>query len=425
MNWKNRILYPLVTVIVLLNSCDSFEPDIEPEGEGALDVKNAISALPGTPLFIDLKKSIITSGAVQIQVKAQPSKGSANIEGDAVLRYVPKPEFLSGQDFLSLNLLNSQGSIIDTDSIFINVVQSADSLPCFNGALSDFYSTPQDLLVSIQPIQNDGYCGDVAAGAVIKFHGQPKHGSLEQVALFTYQYQPEAGFTGNDNFMYELELIDLDGNSSFSLAQINIEVHEQESPACDSVIYPFYHALQKPLDEFYIFEPFAPHPSCDISEWSVDSLYVQYGAVEVTENGMIKYFPGQNTDDYISYAITYNGRKDHNYMEISIKEDSASICPEAFDDEYQIYVVGMQDSIATRSDPFVFNPADNDTYCNSNYSINMLEEPDLGVATLKDNQVFEYYVEEEFTGTKTTTIKYEICDAGECSSAYIYLNVHK
>lgn len=421
MNLKNRFLYPFLIIGSLFSACDSFQEDVQPQGEQELELKNAISALPGTSLYIDLKRSINTSGAVKFQINAYPEKGTANIKDDAVLLYVPKAEFLNGQDFLSVDLLNSLGSVVDTDSIFINLVQSEDSLPCFNGALSEYYNTPQDQPVILTPLQNDGYCSDDVSGAVVKFQNDPEYGTLEQVALFTYKYTPEAGFVGDDEFMYELELIDNDGNSSFSLAQIKVGVHKKVNTHCDSAVYPFHHNLKKPLDEFYLFQPFEPHPLCDVSEWTVDSLYVESGQVKVTDDGMIKYFPGSTTSDYITYKITFDDQIFHNHITVQIEEDSTGSCPKAFNDEFHLYIV--RDSIGTSSEPYVLDAADNDDVCTEKFTIGILDHPEIGVASISDDQQIVYYADEEFSGVKETMIRYQLCDGVQCDDAYMYLTL--
>lgn len=420
MNWKIRHLHPAILLGILLTACDSFQEDVLPKSEDELAVQGAVSILPGTVLFLDLKDAVNASGAVQVRIELEPAKGTANIDEDAILKYTPNPDFLTGQDFMSLNLINQEGSTIDTDSVFINVVQSTDSLPCQNGALSDYYSTPNDQVLVFSPLLNDGLCGDEISEVCLNFTTQPEHGQLVSGdSSFTYQYIPEANFIGTDIFMYELTISCADGNSKSSMAQISIDVYDDLLSGCDSMVYPFHYVLEWPLEEYYIFEPFKPHPLCDVFEWTVDSLFANSGQVEVNEDEMINYFPGTASEDLITYRISFGGRKFHNSIHIQIAMDDTISCPDAIDDEFYLYIV--EDSIGTIDHPHILPPANNDTFCTEAFTIDILESPSVGVATVTDEQLIEYYVEEEFSGVTETTLKYELCNDGQCDAAYVQI----
>lgn len=419
-----------------MSGCDSFEDDAQPRGEQELDLKESISALPGTSLFIDLKKRINTSNTVKFEIGANPTKGTAAISAEAVLSYVPKADFVSGLDLISLNLYDAVGVLIDSDSIWITMEDSVGNIPCFNGALSDYYSIQKDQPITIYPILNDGYCFSETSGAVINLISEPQHGSVQKSnELFAYEYVPASGFTGHDSFMYELELIDLYGESDFSLAEINIEMVDFQDSVfspCDSLLYqPILYSLQKPKQESYILPPVLLDPFCGtIGEWDVELVSVVHGSAEITEVGHIKYFPSTSDSDTIIYNINLASETVKKYMLIEFFDGDThcSVILQANDDSYTFTFDSA--SIGSSMEPYLFDPAANDVHC-FDYSLEIVEFPDLGVAEIisgtnnDDKPVFSYYSDEEFLGEKDTDLMYEICEDGICERATVHLKLIK
>lgn len=430
----------LLFISIIVISCDSFQDDASPKAEEELDIKSAIAALPNTSLFIDLKKTINTDEVVRFAISTSPTKGNATISEEAVLLYMPFTEFQSGQDFISLDLIDGSGQTIDTDSIFISMTISEDSLPCFNGALSDYYHTQENSSVVIYPISNDGYCVDQISGAVMDILDEPAHGTLNKIELFTYSYLPDDGFIGTDEFMYELTLIDGDGLEYNSLAQINIEVinyQDMLNALCDSLITePQLFSLITPgLSEYY-FDPFLKDPLCGSLSYEIDIVSVEYGVATATDSGQIKYLPGMASEDKILFDIIYLDSDEviSNYIQIEFIQDT--LCNhgffklEATPDYYEL--IFDNDSIGTSQNPYLINIADNDIHC-FDYTLEILTQPDIGVAEIVDDSendgilLLSYYSEEEFEGAQTeiTRFKYKICSDDGCSEAEITIQVTK
>lgn len=322
MNWKKHFFY-LTILAVSLAACDSFQDDVAPTGEDELVLKSAISALPNTSLFIDLKSVIQTSETVKFMIGQQPAKGTASIDSKAVLFYQPMEEFVSGQDYLTIIMIDQSGNTIDTDGLYINMTLSADSLPCLNGALTDYYTTEPETPIILTPLENDGYCPGETSGAILDFTEEPSNGSIEQVELFTYSYTPNTGFTGVDAFMYELTLIDNDGQEYYSLAQVNVTV--ELSTPCDTLIQP--QSIEVDVwggawGDDVVIELFnLDTTACSSLDYLVSIDDVIYGEVVYDEDypNMIYYTPGNSSVDTVSYTVTFaDGHSVSSYVEILI-----------------------------------------------------------------------------------------------------------
>lgn len=432
MNWIKKISY-LTIFLSVISSCDSFEDDALPSNEKELSLAGDISALPNTSLFIDLKKTINTSSAVRFQINTLPNRGDVSISSNAIMHYVPNKDFLSGNDFLSLDLINGGGQTIDTDSIFISMASSADSLPCFNGALSDNYFTSVNEPLWIDPIANDGYCVDQISGAIMNILDDPENGKLEKVELFTYSYIPDHNFIGTDEFMYELILIDDIGVEHYSLAQINVEVKEHQDTLawlCESLMQPVLYSLVEPREDFYFFDPFIQDPFCGIIEYDLDIISVDNGSAIITDAGQIKYFTTSEATDKIIYDIILDDRTKRSWIDIEFIEDgtTCNAILEAADDLYELTFTG--DSIGTQEMPYLINIADNDIHC-FDYSLKIINPPTIGVATIHQSSngngipLLSYYSEEEFAGEFTTKLDYEICNNEKCDEATVTLKLIK
>ncbi|MFY0607990.1 MAG: hypothetical protein JXR10_14825 [Cyclobacteriaceae bacterium] len=432
MNWKNQYLIVLIIALAMA-SCDSFEDDFTPQGEQELELISDITVLPNTPLLFDLKRALHTAEKVKFDFAAVPKHGDITLFGNGIMKYKPHDTFVSGSDLISLSILNEQGALIDTDSIVINMASSADSLPCFNGALSDYYSTGINdpflggSSIIISPILNDGYCAESTSGAILDFIEEPSFGHIEQVELFTYKYTPNLGFTGTDSFRYELTLVDNEGVSFYSMAEVRVEVlyMNQGSGACDSLVYPFEVFMTDSVEQITIL-PFKPGPACDVFDWTVSILNVSSGSAIINEDNMIEYTRGQGDDSVavISYNIQVLDFVGQNEIYVLFDEGDHSLnCLEANDDSYHLYI--MQDSIGTESEPYYLNISANDIFCDFDFELNMLTEPHIGVATIDESNTLVYYVNQEFAGIMETSFEYEICKTNNCQSATVYLTVEQ
>lgn len=416
MNWKRSYLFPVFATL-LLAACDSFQEDLAPKGEDELILRPTVSALPNTSLYIDLKKTLQTSEVVKFELIVMPSKGQASITDESVLHYVPNQDFISGEDFLTIELINQSGVVVDSDSLFISMSASADSLPCFNGALSDYYYTEENSSLTFNPLSNDGYCPEQPSGAILDIIEDPEHGEVQQVELFTYSYTPEAGFIGSDSFMYELTLVDDEGSEYYSLAMVTIEVKEAYSH-CDSLVSPFTYHIENHSEPFHIIEAFRPDPFCgSYNDYTITVLEVASGKAEVVDDHYIKYTPGSDTIDFINYKIALPTKTLYNEIMITFGEQR---CLEAFDDWYELEVL---DSIGTSRDPYRLGVTSNDVICGE-YSLEILEQGSIGVAEVSGGLV-SYYADEEFAGTMETRFKYEVCSSGACDQAWVNLTVSK
>ena len=416
----------------ILIGCDSFQEDLAPMTEQKIGLSQSVSVLPNTPLFLDLKKNLKTSGAVKFQIASVPEQGNVTILENSILHYKPHDTFKSGSDIVSLAMVNESGQVISTESLMITMAVSADSLPCFNGALSDYYIIYVGESQNFNPINNDGYCVENTSGAILNFLEKPKHGKLEQTSLFVYKYTPNENYIGSDTFRYELTLIDNERQEFSSIAEVRFEMREDELLGCDSLIYPFTVVLADSLRSIEI-SPFTPDFACDEIDWDISINSVSTGSARITSGRQIEYTRGFDNDStgVIYYQMGIGDIIIQNQINLVIeplKKDDLGDCLIAVDDS--LYLSINVDSTGTSYEPYYLNFSSftsNDTFCDSNFEVSLLTQPNLGEARVfifdRFSKFVIFSIEEEFTGIRETSLIYEICDSEGCDSAVIYLQI--
>ncbi|MEQ8239452.1 MAG: hypothetical protein RIA69_09585 [Cyclobacteriaceae bacterium] len=424
MNWKNRKFYLILGLALFFTACDTFEDDALPTGDKTLQLQSTITTTPNTDFYLDLKTTINTTETVRFTLNDLPTKGDANINEAAILHYKPRTDFVVGTDWLTVDLFNLDGQLLDTDSIVISMADSL-GIPCFNGALADFYTMFVDGHLVFDPTLNDGLCKAQIKKIDVLF-AEPKNGeiSILQDSVLTYVYIPNPGFVGADSFEYELSIVDVNDNLYESFSSVVVKVLDQSfGSSCDSILYPFFYDISSEL-EFIEVLPFRTPPACDVFDFDVNIIQVSSGKVELTENKLIRYFPGENNVGVVEYTLTalnlVNERNTITFKVIDVGDTTG--CALAIDDNY-FFDLTASDSTAT--EPFMFAPFENDEYCTENFTIEIIDAPDLGTAVVVNGQYIQMEVLEEFKGTQTTSMSYRLCDNNICDFAYCVISIEK
>jgi hypothetical protein len=93
-------------------------------------------------------------------------------------------------------------------------------------------------------------------------------------------------------------------------------------------------------------------------------------------------------------------------------------------DDYYIYYA-YPDSVTQEVPVFEFDPVENDFLCSADYTIDILQQPELGSAVVDEDQWISYQTSEEFVGEKTTQLIYKVCVGEDCENAVVQLTVYK
>jgi len=157
-----------------------------------------------------------------------PANGSLNFNPDGTVTYTPNGDFNGSDSFTYLADDGTDGSNVATVSLTVNSVNDAPV------AGDDAYSVDQDNPLTIAApgvlgndtdVEHDPLTAALVAG--------PSSGILNLASDGSFNYTPNAGFSGSDSFTYEAN----DGQAGSNVATVTITVNPiATGPAIDKGI---------------------------------------------------------------------------------------------------------------------------------------------------------------------------------------------
>ena len=105
-----------------------------------------------------------TSGKINLQISARPTKGQLSEPAAGLLRYSPSQNF-KGTDEFAFAIFNSKNEFIQSDTVIIIVDDDTTNLPCGVYPQDDWVNATGPL-VSVDVLANDIFCGDSASFVV-------------------------------------------------------------------------------------------------------------------------------------------------------------------------------------------------------------------------------------------------------------------
>ena len=161
-------------------------------------VDDYFEGTPNSDLTVNLfSNDTIGSDITSIEVyPSDPASGQImSVSMDGTITYRPATDF-SGQDSFSYVIVTSESS--DSAVVTIDIVSTNPVLD----AVDDFFAARQDRELTLDIFANDDWRNTSS-----DFHytyTEPAHGSLQVLGDGTIVYQPDADFTGPDEFTYTL-----------------------------------------------------------------------------------------------------------------------------------------------------------------------------------------------------------------------------
>ncbi|MCB9185743.1 MAG: tandem-95 repeat protein [Flavobacteriales bacterium] len=335
-----------------------------------------------------------------------PSNGSVTLFGNGTFNYTPDPGFI-GTDVFTYSICDDQiPSLCDTAEVTIVVLpdyNGPDNDPPFAG--DDFALTPQEVPVSGDLLVNDwDVNGDNIIINTTPVSG-PSNGSVVVNSNGTYTYTPNPGYTGPDQFVYE---ICDDGTPSLcAQATCYITVYPGNNPPV--AVDDFNNTL--------VDTPVSGNVVTNDSDPNGDNLTVNPSPVSGPDNGTLVLTPGG------AYTYTPNNgfEGEDTFTYVVCDDGTPSMCDTA---TVTISVIPVTDD----NDPPVANPdayvtqedvpvtgnitANDDDPDGDNIILNTtpITGPSNGSVTVAANGNIVYTPNPGFTGTDSFT--YSICDDG-------------
>ena len=335
-----------------------------------------------------------------------PDNGSVTLLGNGTFNYIPNPGF-TGEDVFTYSICDDQiPSLCDTATVTILVLpdyNGPDNDPPFAG--DDFALTPQEVAVSGDLLVNDyDINGDPITINTTPISG-PSNGSVVINSNGTYTYTPGTGFTGTDQFVYE---ICDDGTPNLcAQATAYITVYPDNNPPV--AVDDFNNTL--------VDTPVSGSVITNDSDPDGDNLTVNPVLVSGPSNGIVSLLPNGN------YTYTPNsGFEGEDSFVYSVCDDGIpQLCDEATVTISVIPVTNDNDPPVANPDAYVTQTgvavpgnitSNDDDPDGDNIVLNTtpLTGPSNGSVTVLPNGDIVYTPNPAFIGEDSFT--YSICDDG-------------
>ena len=189
-----------------------------------------------------------------ITVLTQPANGTATVNDggtpndptDDTVDYTPDPDY-NGTDNFDYEICDSDG---DCDPATVTVtVNSVNDIPI---AVDDSATTDEDMPVNIAVLNNDDFGGDGPSTGTITVLTQPANGTAtvndggtpNDPTDDTVDYTPDPGYSGSDNFDYEI--CDADGDCDPATVTVTVNLvndlptaNDDSGSSCEAVSEEF------------------------------------------------------------------------------------------------------------------------------------------------------------------------------------------
>ncbi|NNC94729.1 MAG: tandem-95 repeat protein, partial [Chitinophagales bacterium] len=136
-------------------------------------------------------------------ISQQPTNGSATLQPDGSITYVPDPGYIGPDSFMYIICDNGLPVECDTGIVYLNVHVDSFMLIAFQ----DDTSTFEDKGVMINVIYND-FIPPVNGSIYVTIKTYPQHGSLSgDISSGMVEYMPDGNYGGVDSFFYQICLV--------------------------------------------------------------------------------------------------------------------------------------------------------------------------------------------------------------------------
>src|SRR4029453_6035603 len=175
---------------------------INPVETSVVVADDAYSTGEDVPLVTDARMGVLVNdfdpdgGTLTAAVATPPAHGTLTMNADGSFTYTPEADW-NGTDTFVYEVTSSTGGSVETTATI--VVQPLNDAPV---AVADEFTGLVGTVISGNVMANDSDIdGDALTAHLIR---GPEHGELVFNSDGTFTFTPDAGFTGEDCFRYQL-----------------------------------------------------------------------------------------------------------------------------------------------------------------------------------------------------------------------------
>ncbi|MEZ4868830.1 MAG: Ig-like domain-containing protein [Caldilineaceae bacterium] len=320
-----------------------------------------------------------------------PASGSVSLNGDGSFTYTPNQDF-NGSDSFTYKLNDGAAdSNVATVTVVIGGINDAPV------AVDDGYATDEDTVLNVPVpgvLSNDSDVdGDTLTSVVVD---SPANGSVSLNADGSFSYTPDANFSGNDSFAYQLS----DGQANSNIATVTIIVNAvNDAPVAVDDSYSTNEDV--PLN---VAVPGLLSNDTDADLNALTAILVSgpaHGSLTFNADGSFSYTPASNYNGSDSFTYKANdGQVDSNVATVNLTIVAVNDPPVAGNDSYST----NEDTPLSVAAPGVLGN-DSDPVEGSPVSAELVSGPAHGSLTLNADGSFSYTPAANYSGADSFTYK--------------------
>ena len=347
----------------------------------SIDVANGVLANDSDPDSDTLTASLITNA----------SNGTVNLNGDGSFTYLPNTDY-RGEDAFVYEA--SDGELTTGQ---VSVVLLVNSLPV---AVGDNYSFEEDTVLqvgaSLGLLKNDTDADDDVLVPSITV--QPSHGTVTLSINGSFEYEPDADFTGTDSFQYRVN----DGLADSNEVTVSLTVTAaDDAPVANDDAYT--------MDEDNVITVGSEQGILlNDNDVDGDSLTatlvddVSNGTLVLTTGGTFTYTPDAHFSGFDSFTYrASDGTNDSDVATVTITVAPINDAPVPMDDSYTL----DQGSTATIDAASGVLANDTDVDVGDTLTASVVDDAHHGSLSLNGDGSFTYTPDATFTGSDTFTYR--------------------
>ena len=303
--------------VIAVNDAPTLGDDNYATDEDAVLTVNAAAGLLANDADVD-------GDSLTAVLVAGPTNGSLTLNPDGSFEYTPNPGFYGSDSF---SYLANDGTV---DSASANVALTVNRVNQLPVSLDDYYQVDEDtpLVVGVAGILGNDSDGDADPLTAVLQSG-PSHGSLTLNPDGSFDYIPDANYSGTDSFTYVAD----DGFGQGNIATVAITVN----PVNDA---PVAGADSYSVDQAATLSITAPGLLANDNDLEGDSLTAVLmggpanGSLTLNSDGSFNYTPdtGFTGNDSFTYRAN-DGQLDSGDTTVSITVNAVASGPKlAFGD---------------------------------------------------------------------------------------------
>lgn len=202
------LFFIICSMMLLTQSCEHIKEDTLPDTtDNTGNTEKVFYTFQENDVLITPIQLLNSVNIKGLRIASVPMYGKIEFLDNGYLHYKPNDGVVEADDQIDIEVTKNDATTFK-HTIVVKIVPQNQSLPCIISAFADNVKTTENNLVEIDVLKNDHICD--ATFKDIEIQKNPLHGTaIVQNNKITFT--PNAGFKGEDRFLYTITALTTEG----------------------------------------------------------------------------------------------------------------------------------------------------------------------------------------------------------------------